>query len=214
MATLDPEHALQEGPGPAVEGRTPTLKLRTLGELVLPTGRIVACDPFSVFGEEGPFTRSVAPGRYPVLVNVAAFENHERVAYAISRFGERPPVRWEMALLAGQDAGTLGEGEFFGYGVDAGTGCFMDAQVARVLAERSTEENDYNGDLVAAMEKTYVDTWSWLDFVLDPATGANVVAFSSGWGDGSYPSFWGFDETGAVACLVTDFGIFWPEAEG
>jgi hypothetical protein len=214
MTTLEPTYALQEGPGPAVEGKRPTLKLHTLGELVLPTGRIVACDPFLAYGDEEPFTRGVAPGRYPVLVNVAEDEGDARVAYAIVRFGGRPPVRWEMALLPGQDTGALGEGEFFGYGVDAGTGCFMDAQVVPVLVERSTEENEHNGDLVEAMEKTYVHTWSWLDVVLDPATGANVVAFSSGWGDGSYPSFWGFDETGAVACLVTDFGLFWPEAEG
>ncbi len=214
MSTLDPKHAFQEGPVPAAGGQTPTLKLHVLGELVLPTGRIVACDPFLVFGGEEPFTRGVAPGRYPVLVNVAALEDDQRVAYAIVRFGERPPVRWEMALLPGQDAATLGESEFFGYGVDAGTGCFMDAQVARVLAERATEENEHNGDLLEAMEKTYVHTWSWLDVVLDPAKGANVVAFSSGWGDGQYPSFWGFDETGAVACLVTDFGLFWSEAEG
>jgi hypothetical protein len=213
MATLEPKHAFQEGPGPTVGDHTPTLSLYALGELVLPTGRIVACDPFLVFGDEEPFTRGVAPGRYPVLVNVVEAEGDARVGYAIVRFGERPPVRWEMALVPGQDAGMLGEGEFFGYGVDAGTGCFMDAQVARVLAERATEENEHNGDLLEAMEKTYVHTWSWVDVVLDPATGANVVVFSSGWGDGSYPSFWGFDEGGAVACLVTDFGIFWSEAE-
>lgn len=213
MTTLEPTYALHEGPGPAVEGRTPTLKLRALGEVVLPTGRIVACDPFIVSGDEEPFTRGVAPGRYPVLVNVAAFEDQERVAYAILRFADRPPVRWEMALLPEQEVGTLGEGEFFGYGVDAGTGCFMDEAVAPVLGERATEENEYNGDFIEEMEKTYVHTWAWGSFVLDPATGANVVAFSSGWGDGSYPSFWGFDESGAVACLVTDFGIFWPEGE-
>lgn len=210
---LEPTYALHEGPGPTIAGQTPALKLHTLGELVLPTGRIVACDPFLVSGEEEPFTRSVAPGRYPVLVNVASAEDDSRVAYAILRFADRPPVRWEMALLSEQEMETLGESEFFGYGVDAGTGCFMDAAAAPLLGARATEENEYNGDFIEEMEKTYVHTWSWGSFVLDPATGANVVAFSSGWGDGSYPSFWGFDESGAVACLVTDFGLFWPEPE-
>lgn len=34
---------------------------------------------------------------------------------------------------------------------------------------------------------------------------ASIAMFSSGWGDESYPSFWGYDENGEVACLVTDF---------
>jgi hypothetical protein len=30
---------------------------------------------------------------------------------------------------------------------------------------------------------------------------------SSGWGDGSYPSFWGYDAGGQRVALVTDFGV-------
>jgi Protein of unknown function (DUF4241) len=213
METIDLTNALREGSGAPVNGRASRLKLHALGELVLPTGRIVACDPFVFAADQPPFARGVAPGRYPVSVNVAHFEDDARVAYAIVRLGDRPPVRWEMALLPGQDASTLEEGYFFGYGVDAGTGCFMDAEAAKLLDGRSTEENGYNEDLIDRMQATYVPTWSWLDFPLDPVTGANVVAFSSGWGDGSYPSYWGLDDAGTPVCLVTDFGLFWPEGE-
>ncbi|PRS67378.1 hypothetical protein C6347_14900 [Bacillus sp. NMTD17] len=31
--------------------------------------------------------------------------------------------------------------------------------------------------------------------------------FTTGFGDGMYPSFWGLDENGEPACLVTDFLI-------
>jgi hypothetical protein len=34
-----------------------------------------------------------------------------------------------------------------------------------------------------------------------------VIAFSSGWGDGSYPSFWGYDADSQPVALVTDFGV-------
>ncbi|HYR12481.1 MAG TPA: DUF4241 domain-containing protein [Longimicrobium sp.] len=209
----DLSDALVEGTRVAPDGESLSLALHALGNLVLPTGRIVACDPFMA-DEDAPFTRSVPPGRYPVLVNVARRTNgDQRVAYAILRFADPRPVGWEMALLPGQDTSTLGENEFFGYGVDAGTGCFMDASVVKPLVERSTPENGYSEDLVELMEKTYVSTWSWMDYVLDPGTGANVIAFSSGWGDGAYPSWWGLDESGAAVCLVTDFGLFWPDPE-
>jgi hypothetical protein len=36
-------------------------------------------------------------------------------------------VRWEMALIATDDPKKLKDGEFFGYGVDAGMGAFADA---------------------------------------------------------------------------------------
>jgi hypothetical protein len=54
----------------------------------------------------------------------------------------------------------------------------------------------------------------WAELVVDPDTGANLVAFSSGYGDGAYPSFWGIDESGELCCLVTDFGILVKNLEG
>ena len=199
--------ALAEGTRAAEDGESVSLSLHALGDLVMPTGQIFACDPFLVSPDEGPFTRTVPPGRYPVLVNVARMQSYdERVAYAIVRVADTPPVRWELALLPGHDASELGDDEFFGYGVDSGTGCFMDAFAAERLEARAAEIGD-NQDLEDEMVKTYVHTWAWVDFVLDPDTGANVIAFSSGWGDGMYPSYWGLDETGAVVCLVTDFGV-------
>ena len=40
------------------------------------------------------------------------------------------------------------------------------------------------------------------------ATEANLIAFSSGWGDGGYASFWGYDEKDNITSLVTDFALF------
>jgi hypothetical protein len=204
----DVSDALTEGTLVLPDGTRVTLSLHPLGDLVLPTGQIVASDPF--IADDLPFTRGVAPGRYPVLVNVARINTDCRVAYAILRFSGERPVRWEMALYPEHDPATRGEDEFSGYGVDSGAGCFIDAGAVRILVERSTMDNGDNQDLGDLMAKTYVDTWSWANYVLDPDTGANVIAFSSGWGDGVYPSFWGLDKTGAPVCLVTDFRVFCP----
>ncbi|HEX9937912.1 MAG TPA: DUF4241 domain-containing protein [Longimicrobium sp.] len=200
--------ALTEGTRVLPDGTRVTLSLHPLGDLVLPTGQIVASDPF--IADDLPYTRGVAPGRYPVLVNVARINTDSRVAYAIVRFSGQRPVRWEMALYPERDPATLREDEIVGYGVDSGAGCFIDAGTVRILVERTTADYGENQDLGERMAKTYVDTWSWVNYVLDPDTGANVIAFSSGWGDGVYPSYWGLDETGAPVYLVTDFRVFSP----
>ncbi len=116
-------------------------------------------------------------------------------------------MRFEMALLAGQDTAELSEDGFYGYGVDSGTGGFMDEQTFLRLTEGLEEwEGGIFSALDDALEKSYVDTYSAANVRL-PDSEYNVAAFSSGWGDGGYPSYWGFDAEGQLCCLMTDFCI-------
>ncbi|GEM_PF-2788441 len=61
--------------------------------------------------------------------------------------------------------------------------------------------------LQAAAKPVYIHTREWADFQLEDETGLNVVYFTSGFGDGLYPSYWGYDGAGDLACLVTDFEV-------
>lgn len=172
---------------------------RVLGELKVPSGRLCASDPFTTDfdGPAAGFARVAPTGVFPVEACVARFDlGDERVACARVRFADAVAVRWEVATFAGQRA--LAEGEVPGYGVDAGTGCFFDAE-ARGDVDEATGEA-----WIAAMEATRVDTWCWHVAELG---GANVVMFSSGWGDGFYTSYWGFDRDDRVVELVTDFEV-------
>lgn len=172
---------------------------RVLGELTVPSGRLCASDPFTTGfdGPAGAFARAAPTGVFPVEVCVARFDQGDaRVACARVRFADAEAVRWEVATFAGQRA--LAEGEVPGYGVDAGTGCFYDAE-ARGDVDEATGEA-----WLAAMRANGVDTWSWHAAELG---GANVVMFSSGWGDGFYTSYWGVDGGGRVVELVTDFEV-------
>ena len=117
----------------------------------------------------------------------------------------RIAVRWEMALIPNQDQSTLGPNQFFGYPVDAGTGCFMDLSVATELSQRMNADDDWDSSLIAEIEKNRALGVSWLNTTIDIDTGANLVAFSSGWGDGAYPSYWGYDDDENIVALVTDF---------
>lgn len=170
-----------------------------VGRLEIVSGQIVACDPLTLSGVS-PFTQKIADGTYAVDLAVAMMANgDQRVAAARVTLGEGAVARWSLATAAGQDPSELAPGAIFGYGVDSGTGCFADAGGAPSLAEAAVQE-----DLTAGLRETYVDTWSWAEQELERG---GVVAFSSGFGDGHYASFWGWGAGGELLCLVTDFCV-------
>jgi hypothetical protein len=178
-----------------------------IADLVLTTGQIVACDPFVFSDDTPPFTHGVAPGTYPVTLSVATIgPGHERVACAKVQLRDAAPVRWEMAVLPGQDIATLEEGYAFAYPVDAGTGCFGDRDALAALNERQNADHDqrYFEEISEAIDSHYPH---WADISFGAKTAANCVMFSSGWGDGLYSCWWGYDEAGNIVCLVTDFNV-------
>ena len=207
MSKFDLTKALHDGTeAESLFGKV-TLRSHDLGDLIASSGRIVACDPL-VFPETQPFATTIAPGHYPVIASVAEFANGDRrVAYTVLRVSEQTPVQWEMATCPGEDLSTLKEGDIFGYPVDAGTGCFMDWDAQQALLLKMDEDEDYGETIIDGLHKTRVHTWAWVNKTLDPTTGANLVAFSSGLGDGFYASYWGYDADRNIACLITDFGI-------
>ncbi|WP_236207279.1 DUF4241 domain-containing protein [Pseudomonas tohonis] len=193
--------AFTEGYQVRVEDLDYRFYARTIGELELPTGQLVACDP--LVSCDGPFTQPVPKGRFPLQLAIARIGDDERVAFARIVFAPGPATRWEMALVNGQDPNTLGPDEFFGYGVDSGTGGFMDAAALRSYEARRDQEGEaFDERLFAELDKTYQHTRSWY---LLPTDAGNVAFFSSGYGDGAYPSYFGYDANGRLVAVVTDF---------
>lgn len=185
-----------------------------IGEIELPSGHTVACDPF-IGMEEKPFTKQVRSGKYPVLLNIIRFKNgDELIAFAMIKFNQNKITTWEMALQHGQRRNALKEDEFFGFGVDSGTGSFMDKETLNTLFAYEEERRSVDSDYYIYLEiedefnRTYKHTRSWLVTTIPTIKDrASISMFSSGWGDGCYPSFWGLDENGEAVCLVTDFLI-------
>lgn len=240
--------AFQDGHGAVDQlGQRLTVRVEHVGTLALPTGHIVACDPFWLTEAFDPYTTVVPPGHYPVRLSIATFaDGDRRVACAMLSFAEREVVRWELALRPGQDPRDLPPGELFGYPVDAGTGCFADQATMEALMAQAgihdvadwrrrahgdapvgpdgqptpewlalvgavyTWNDSFGDDLLAQLEATDYITAT----VIAPGgSRANLIAFSSGWGDGGYASFFGYDARDSVVCLVTDFhvlqGVTW-----
>jgi hypothetical protein len=177
------------------------------GDLMAPTGRICACDPLVDF-EAQPFAFTVPAGAYPVRLYVAKFDADERIAFAALWFSSHSIASWESALVEGQDPGTLKPGEFFGYGVDSGTGCFQTPEALALLNARMDREQDYFERIIEAMDDASVHTRSWARIQPEPSHPLSFLVFSSGFGDGFYGTYLGRDASGLPVCLA-----YMPEAE-
>jgi Protein of unknown function (DUF4241) len=174
-----------------------------LGDLKVAEGNIVAVDPL-MYTNDLPFTASFPTGKFPVQLAVAKIKDDERVGFARIKFSAELPVRWTMAVIDGQNPDELGADQIFGYGVDAGLGAFMDISGGRELMSFIDAEPGNDEVIIEELEKTTKDTWSSLMW---EHNASNVAIFSSGWGDGFYASYIGYDNDDNICRLVTDFGV-------
>ena len=191
------------------------IQVNTVAQLQVSSGRIVACDPL-VFFDSKPFTQAVPNGVFPVDLSTTRFEHEGGVSHPILfarvRFEDTAPVRWELAVTLGQDPTTLGPNEYFGYPVDTGTGSFMDAEAAKGILKIFEDEvwsrnYEISERLLEKMRATNAQPgWQWAETSLDEVPG-NLIVFTSGIGDGYYPSYFGFDKDGRVVQLITDFRL-------
>jgi Protein of unknown function (DUF4241) len=185
----------------------------TPAPLKITSGAIVAGDPF-VEIERKAFTQPVPNGAHRVRLAFADARNWgKRLAFARVDFSSAPVVKWKMALMPGQDVKSLKKGEVFGYPVDAGTGSFLDPAVGRFLSQERTAHQDKDTASDSVSEAWIKDgetegKKSGVSFLLNVETAqGNVVMFTSGWGDGFYTSWFGYDAQGRPAALVTDFNL-------
>lgn len=195
-------------------GMVATVRLRQDAWLWLPTGRIVAGEPTMLgLGEtfEPAFVQQVEPGRYPLVLVIAAYDMPEdrpalaEVAAAKLVIRDEPVVSWEMAVNDGQDLAELDEDEFFGYAVDSATGGFIDVGNAGLL-----RDDDFIHRMFAEIAGADKTTPTILT---DDEDRPCVVAFSSGGADGHYPTWVGRTADGEVACFLTDFFILTDDEE-
>jgi hypothetical protein len=209
-----PGTRLEVGTSEAIAGvgGTVAVEVPQLGTLRLPSGALIACDPtylrpvepdagervtksYAYQQSRHPFTVAVPPGDYLVVMSRFRWLSGSGPLVAAVKVwvSDGPVDSWETALRAGEDLRTLPDGGFFGFGVDAGAGCFFDATAASALASQTRE-------FVLWPEESRELT--------DDASGANLIAFSSGWGDGSYPVWIGRTASGDIACFVADLLTF------
>ncbi len=169
------------------------LTSESIGNLIVTSGKIVACDPFC-FPDTPPFDILLKPGDYPVLLTRAKRQDKEHFtnAFAMLYLSQDMPVEWKRADT---------------YPIDSGTGCFIDANVAQAVMqsvlESETDAETLSWALVEEFEKK--DNPGWVNLTIDKTSGANIIAFDSGLGDGYYNSYFGYDANNNVTHIVTQF---------
>lgn len=191
-----------------------------IGEVNLPTGEILACDPLVELGEAKTFLQKTPVGKFPVKIAVVLSEEYgNRYACVKVEFNKNKPVVYELAVTGNEkEMDKAGEDEFYGFGVDAGMGCVADKKTQeeytkywKKLEEEGNADNPYDDIFEELLEESFKkfpkyqrDCGDWANFII-PDTDLNIPVFASGWGDGDYPCYFGYDEKGELCGFYIHF---------
>lgn len=193
------------------------LHRRSLGDLVLPTGNLIACDPLQALDTE-PFTIQLEPGPYGVHLIIAELRDEKRSAYAVVTVKPTESLRWEVATLPPPPNQTIFERhEEVGYSVDSTLGAFLDSETAGDILNYHQlvmpEDNDFERHIWGRIKKRRRHGVGWAtidlrrDLMLPAEDGRNLLVFDAGYGDGYYTTYLGFDEDDELSSIVTDFEV-------
>ncbi len=209
------EYDLQiDGGESKIELSTLAFTVKNLGRLKIKHGRIVACDPFNADDDVSikPLKADFPKGKYLCEVSVACIDEsaEEYVGFARIRFSNELPVRWELAVREGENAETYANKDDFGYPVSSAIGGFMDISAQKeykTLVKKNADYWDQIEDEMAERDEKACGSMIW---AMDDT---NMALFPSGYGDGTYPTYIGYDEEGRICRLVTDFLVIDADAE-
>ena len=191
---------------------------RSIGELVLPSGQLVACDPLLALDNE-PFDIDLEPGSYPVHLIIPEMRDEKLVAYATVKVSAAEVRRWEVAPLPPQPDTTVLDRhrEESGYPVDSSIGAFVDKETANALLNYHQlvmpEDNDFERHLWGRIHRRRSNGVGWAaidlrrDLQLPFGDGRNLLTFDAGFGNGYYTTYLGFDANNELAAIVTDFEV-------
>lgn len=199
-----------------------------LGEVRFPTGEVIACDPLIDLGECQSFIQTIPPGKYPLKLCVEL--SFEKYACAKLEIAKERPVRYEMAMTGQENLSDVMEDEegIFGFGVDAGMACLADVKAQedfdrywkKRLEKEEDIDNSYDDLLCSILEESAEKypkyqreggDWALWDI---PDSPCNLPIYTSGWGDGYYASYFGYDKQEQICAVYTLFIDLEEEEEG
>lgn len=194
--------------------------LAEIGTVDLISGWIRVGDPLTYLCNEmySPMMNvSVKRGSYPVEVAFVRSDNDDiRISTSRIKFKPTEAVRYEVAgPVPGTTAFEASDGDIPDFPVEAGMMCFCDAEVAHEFNEwlakwyeanpDKNHYNDYFSELFAQSYEAYPDYQreggDFIEWEV-PGTGHRVVMNSTGYGDGTYVPFWGYDADDQI-CELT-----------
>ena len=189
----------------------PLIESFDAGKIELTSGKLVACDPL-ITNDMKPFQTLFPIGSHKALIHKERDSNC--IAYAEIQFSEKNVSEWILATTEGQNISDLKDEEIFGYPVESGMGCLMDAdsqdllnKLEQLLFERKGD--DFMGIYEEFFHQHFFETNGAIDqfALLKPHEQKpnNILAFESGYGEGFYASYIGFDENKNPVKIITEF---------
>ncbi len=189
---------------------SPLIETFEAGKINITTGKLVVCDPL-ITSEMPTFTTAFPKGEFSVLVHKEIESNC--IAYVEIVFSNAEIITWQLATSEGQNMTDLQEGEIYGYPVESGMGCLMDFETQQNL--NSLEQHlfqqkgeDFMGIYEEFFHKYFfheegaVNQYAFLK-PNDEKSG-NLFAFETGYGEGFYATYIGFDKNNAPVKLVSE----------
>jgi len=191
-----------------------------MGNINFPTGQVLVRDPLVYLkADEQPYFIPVTPGKYPLTVLVMEVEqaHYRYVAFRV-KLSDQEAVKHVEALIGHENLDALEEGEYFGFNVDAGLATIVDVQARDAYCafeqqwlEANPAGNFYDDYLAAEFKKSSEHHpqyqragGDWINFNI-PGTDLTVPMIQSGYGDGAYPVYFGYDENNEVCEIVVQF---------
>lgn len=190
---------------------SPLLESFEVGKIHLSSGKLVACDPL-ITNDMQAFTTDFPKGDFAVLLHKERESNC--VAYAEIVFENKEVKTWQLATTSSQNIKDLAEGEVFGYPVESGMGCFMDVETQESLNKLEQKLYKRKGDDFLGIYEEFfhehffddngaIDQFAFLK--PDEKLAGTILGFETGYGEGFYASYIGFDTLGKPVKIITEF---------
>lgn len=205
-------------------GQRENVHVIDISKISITSGRITVMDHAEVDfvgGEYTPsYTEEIPIGEYDVKASIVDYGTGcFRIAAVKTAFTEEIPKIFKMAVYENQDISKLGDDQFYGFSIDSGFAIVGDTKVINEyceVLEQFAEDEDimspaieyYESNLEKMLEDGYkkypeyrVD---FIDYVV-PETEQHIAFMSTGYGDGVYPVYFGYDKNGGLCCAVVEF---------
>ena len=194
--------------------------LLDMGEIEFPTGDILVRDPLVWLNrDEKAYLTSVPRGKYRIETLVVKLEeDHYRYALSRVRFTENVPKIYYEALKGDENLDEVDGDSIFGFNVDAGLATIVDVATRNAYCDfkdkwyaENPDKNIYDDFFTEVFANNAEENpnyqregGDWINFKL-PNSELSIPMIQSGFGDGRYPVYFGYDENGELCDLVVEY---------
>lgn len=195
-----------------------------IGMLNCPSGKLIACDPMTSLMDAPALLQTIERGLYKVKVCVVPTKRYgDRYSCVKLEITDEIPVRYELGVTGIEDLeceldDDLLENEVFGFGVDTATACLCDVQAQldfqqywtkHVAEKQDHEPYEYHfSHLMAQNAKAHplyqTSLGDWLNYTI-PHSSLNITMFTTGFGDGCYPVYFGYNAKDQICAVYISF---------